>query len=161
VYHLELRQFPHNFRHFNLTEQALRETVLDAWTRDEWIEVGERKWNAQQASLTVIEGPALPVEQLSMGRGWSNALRQGTDVTAQLLASARARLGVGTAASPPTGGSEAGSQPPLEETLARQLLSILGENPGPLLRAWQLALEQHPDRSPSQCLASAEDFVRH
>lgn len=147
MYHLELRQFPHNFCHFNLTEQALRETVLDAWARGDWVEVGERKWNSQQANLTVIEGPELPVEQLSMGRGWRNALRQGTDVTAELLAGARARPGVP-------------GEPVAEEALARQLLSLLGENPGPLLRAWQLALEQHSDRTPSQCLASAEDFVR-
>ncbi|MGA9285845.1 MAG: hypothetical protein WBV85_10430 [Solirubrobacteraceae bacterium] len=211
MYHLELRQFPHNFCHFNLTEQALRETVLDAWARGESVEVGERLWNPQQANLIVIEGPELPVDQLSMGRGWRNALRQGTDVTAELLAGARARLGLvdtapadvpgqakepapGTARSAwaavvgpasgrargsgqqggavpgggatgpgtslPGGGAETGGQTPAEEVLARQLLSLLGENPGPLLRAWQLALEQHPDRTPSQCLALAEDFVR-
>jgi hypothetical protein len=211
VYHLELRQFPHNFCHFNLTEQALRETVLDAWTRGESVEVGERTWNSQQANLTVIQGPELPVDQLSMGRGWRNAVRQGTDVTAELLAGARTRLGLadaapadapgqnrepppGTARSawaamvgpasgrargsgqqggavqgggatgpnalPPGSGAETGGQAPVEDALARQLLSLLGENPAPLLRAWQLALEQHPDRTPSQCLASAEDFVR-
>ena len=161
MYHLELRQFPHNFCHFNLTEQALRETVLDAWARGDWVEVGERKWNSQQANLTVIEGPELPVEQLSMGRGWRNALRQGTDVTAELLAASRARVGVlGPSAFPPGGGAETGGQASGEEALARQLLALLGQNPGPLLRAWQLALERHPDRTPSQCLASAEDFVR-
>lgn len=147
MYHLELRQFPHNFCHFNLTEQGLRETVLDAWARGDWIEVGERKWSPQQAKLTVIEGPELPVEQLSMGRGWRNALRQGTDVTADLLAGART-------------GPDMSGEPVVEEILAQQLLSLLGENPTPLMRAWQLAMEQHPDRTPSQCLASAEDFVR-
>ncbi len=185
MYHIELRQFPHNFCHFNLTAQALHETFLDAWARGEWVEVGERRWNSHQANLTVIEGPELPVEQLSMGRGWRNALRQGTDVTDDLLAAARVRLGVadsdphvpgsrkGPAPDVPrsawaaitgpargTAGSEAADQPPIEEALVRQLLSLLGENPGPLLRAWLLALEQHPDRTPSQCLATAEDFVR-
>ncbi len=187
MYHLELRQFPHNFCHFNLTVQALRETVLDAWARGEWVEVGERRWNSQQATLTVIEGPELPLEQLSMGRGWRNALRLGTDVTAELLADARTRLSAtetgaidasghgkgpapGTArsawaaitgpSSTPAAAPPPGGQPAAEEALARQLLSLLGENPGPLLRAWQLALEQHPDRTPSQCLAAAEDFLR-
>lgn len=150
MYHLELRQFPHNFCHFNLTEQALRETVLDAWARGDWVEVGERKWNSQQATLTVIEGPELPVNQLSMGRGWRNALRQGTDVTAKLLAGAPVRLDVP---------AEPAIEEAIEEALARQLLSLLGDHPAHLLRAWQIALEQHPDRTPSQCLASAEDFV--
>ena len=202
MYHIELRQFPHNFCHFNLTSQALRETVLDAWARGQWVEVGERQWNPLQATLTVIEGPELSVGQLSMGRGWRSASRQGADVTADLLADAQERLGLadsapadaaGSPKGPPPGsarsawaaltgpssppasgpapaasegnplaasGSEAVAQPAAEEALARQLLSLLGPQPGPLLRAWQLALEQHPDRSPSQCLASAEDFVR-
>lgn len=186
VYHVELRQFPHNFCHFNLTAQALRETVLDAWARGEWVEIGERRWNPQQATLTVIEGPELPVQQLSMGRGWRNAVRQGTDVTATLLADARARLGFAESGpaevpepargpSPGTARSawaavtgparKASDRPALAgqagtgDHLVRQLLSLLGENPGPLLRAWQLAMEQHPDRTPSQCLAAAEDFV--
>jgi hypothetical protein len=215
MYHVELRQFPHNFCHFNLTEQALRATVLDGWARGEWVEVGERKWNSQQANLTVLEGPELPVEQLSMGRGWRNAVRQGTDVTADVLARARSRLGAaeqgstpaeadtapaGTARSAwaaivgpaqggaagrmpasaagpspasaamggtveptapqPVSGSEVPGRPPAEDDYARQLLSLLGEDPGALLRAWLLALERHPERTPSQCLALAEDFVR-
>jgi hypothetical protein len=200
VYHLELRQFPHNFCHFNLTAQGLRETVLDAWARGEWVEVGERRWNPQQATLTVLEGPELPLDQLSMGRGWRNALRHGADVTADVLADAQKRLGVEDTASADAQGSRkasvaksvwaattgpmpevaggpqsggvagpggvAGSGPHNvvgselhEEALARHLLYLLGESPGPLLRAWQLASEQHPDRTPSQCLASAEDFV--
>jgi len=214
VYHIELRQFPHNFSHFNLTAQALQETVLDAWARDQWVEVGERRWNPHQATLTVIEGPELPLEQLSMGRGWRNALRQGTDVTSDVLAEARLRLGVadpdpfasgsskhpaagapksawaaltgpsrgtpggtpggsgqqggaargaeaaGSRTRRPAGSSDTGDQPQIEQALAQQLLALLGRNPEPLLRAWQLASEQHPDRTPSQCLAAAEDFVR-
>ncbi|MGA7705183.1 MAG: hypothetical protein WB998_09845 [Solirubrobacteraceae bacterium] len=201
MYHVELRQFPHNFCHFNLTSQALRETVLDAWARGQWVEVGERRWNPLQATLTVIEGPQLSVSELSMGRGWRNASRQGTNVTADLLADARQRLGLadsvpadaaGALSGPPPGiarsawsaltgpssprasgpapaGTEGkqtsatpsgtGDQPAADEALVRQLLPLLGPHPGPLLRAWLLALEQHPDSTPSQCLALAEDFV--
>ncbi len=183
MYHLELRQFPHNFCRFNLTEHELRETVLDGWVRGEWIEIGERRWNAHQAHLKVLEGPELPVEQLSMGRGWRNAVRLGSDVTEQLLANARTRatpLGPRTidpaAVSEPAGVSGPGavSEPalsrsttafdateqPLRDSLAHELLTLLGDDPGPLLRAWQLALERHPDRTPSECLALAEDLVR-
>jgi hypothetical protein len=185
VYHLELRQFPHNFCRFNLTEPELHETVLDGWVRGEWIEIGERRWNFHQAHLKVLEGPELPVEQLSMGRGWRNAVRQGSDVTEQLLASARTRAtapgartiepGVGpvpaavfepgAASEPATVSGLATASDAIErklmiDSLARELLGLLGNDPGPLLRAWQLALERHPDRTPSECLALAEDLVR-
>ena len=60
VYHVELRQFPHNFCRFNLTERDLHEMILNAWARGDWIELGERKWSPHQASLKVIEGPELP-----------------------------------------------------------------------------------------------------
>src|ERR1700735_2005039 len=89
MYHVELRQFPHNFCRFNLSEAELREAVLDAWARGEWIEFGERKWNPQQAKLIVVEGPQIPREQRSMGRGWRIVEREGKDVTEQLLAATR------------------------------------------------------------------------
>jgi hypothetical protein len=170
MYHVELRQFPHNFCRFNLTEQELWETIVDAWVQGEWIEIGERKWSPHQATLTVLDGPQIPVEQLSMGRGWRNARRQSKDVTAELLAVAGQGLRVAPGAEPGAGsGRRARSpatpagpaRPALEpDRLARELLALLGEDPVPLIRAWQLALESHPDRAPSECLALAEDLLR-
>lgn len=166
MYHVELRQFPHNFCRFNLTERELRETILNGWACGEWIEVGERKWNSHQASLTVLEGPELPVQQLSLGRGWRNAVRQGSDVTKQLLASVSTKeTGAGPTTTEPariseSATSDANERKPAGDLLARELLALLGKDPVPLLRAWQLALERHPDRTPSECLALAEDFVR-
>jgi hypothetical protein len=164
VYHVELRQFPHNFCRFNLTEGQLREAVLGAWARGEWIEFGERKWNPQQAKLTVLEGPQIPLERLSMGRGWHVAAREGQDVTAQLLAAARTVnvTAAGSAATSEQARSQAAAAPGLDPStasLAAQLLVLLGEDPISLMRAWQLALERHPDRTPSECLALAEGFV--
>jgi hypothetical protein len=166
VYHVELRQFPHNSNRFNLTEGELRATILDAWSRGDWIEFGERKWSPHQATLTVLEGPELPLQQLSMGRGWRNAKRQSRDVTEELLAAARSASGstssagspssaelTQTATAPSPGASGA-------DRLAGDLLALLGPDPTPLLRAWQLALERHPDRTPSECLALAEDLLR-
>jgi hypothetical protein len=172
VYHVELRQFPHNFCRFNLTERELREMILDAWAQGDWIELGERKWNPQQANLRVLEGPRLPVEQLSMGRGWRNAVRQGQDVTERMILAARQapRLEQGVEPSPesgiraestaPSDSEQTRSRRPDAERLAAELLTLLGEDPIPLMRAWQLALEQHADRTPSECLALAEDLVR-
>jgi hypothetical protein len=164
MYHVELRQFPHNFCRFNLTETELREAVLDAWARGEWIEFGERKWNPQQAKLIVVEGPQIPLEQLSMGRGWRIVEREGKDVTERLIAAAHS-ANVSAAGSVPA--NEHGSPhaaavglDPALVSLVKELLGLLGEDPVPLMRAWQLALEGHPERTPSECLALAEGLVR-
>jgi hypothetical protein len=165
MYHVELRQFPHNFCRFNLSETELREAVIDAWVRGDWIEFGERKWNPQQAKLTVFEGPRIPLERLSMGRGWHIAEREGRDVTEQLLAAARSTsvFGAGSVAAGEPVTSQAAAtlgHDPVSASLATELIGLLGEDPIALMRAWQLALEGHPDRTPSECLALAEGLVR-
>ncbi len=186
MYHVELRQFPHNFCRFNLTERELHDTILDAWSRGEWIELGERKWNPHQAKLTVLEGPQLPVEQLSIGRGWRNAKRHGQDVTKQLLpgastvADAPAReywrrvVGPGATASAEqrpvaeqaavpdtTAGTGTESDARLAgDSLGLEVLAKLGTEPVPLTTVWQLARERYPERSASDCLKLAEFAVR-
>jgi hypothetical protein len=196
VFHIELRQFPHNFCRFNLTERQLRANVLDAWARGERVELGERRWEPDQASLTVLAGPRLQTQDLSMGRGWASAQRQGSDVTERMLEAVRAEQargpGAGGDAARPGGGvampaggavaagggaqtDAASSQGGVAaaqsaagrvaaaaglDAIAAQLGERLGEEPAPLMRAWQLALERHPDRTPSECLALAEELVR-
>jgi hypothetical protein len=67
VFHVELRQFPHNMCRFNLSERELLDTVVEAWARGEWIEFGERKWNPHQARLTAERRPELsPSEALAL-----------------------------------------------------------------------------------------------
>jgi hypothetical protein len=165
MYHVELRQFPHNFCRFNLTEQELREAVLDAWARGEWIEFGERKWNPHQAKLTVLEGPQIALERLSMGRGWHVAVREGKDVTEQLLATKHnvtdpdaENVFAGGRERP--GGAAVDSLDPEVASLVADVLQLLGADSISLMRAWQLALEGHPDRTPSECLVLAEGLVR-
>jgi 2-iminobutanoate/2-iminopropanoate deaminase len=88
VYHVELRHFPRNVCRFNLSAAELQATVLEPWAADRPFELGELQWDPRQARLTVFEGSLLPPDQLSMGRGWRTAQREGRDVTAQLLAAA-------------------------------------------------------------------------
>ena len=135
MYHIELRQFPHNTCRFNLTDVELR-VIVEPWAREKVVEVGERKWSSHQAKLTILEGPELALQQLSMGRGWRNAERESEDVTERVLALQAPR----TAAD-----SEAG-----------ELLSLLGADPAALLAAWRLAAERRPELAPSASLALAE-----
>lgn len=152
MFHIELRQFPHNFCRFNLSEAELRAGVLGPWSRGEQVDAGERRWDPRQASLTVIEGPRLSMSELAMGRGWRNAIRAGEDVTERLLGADRA--------SGPTMLTSADSATTATVAFGAELVALLGDEPLSLLRAWQLALERHPDRSPSECLALAEDLLR-
>ena len=153
MFHIELRQFPHNMCHFNMTEQELFAQILDGWAQEQWIEMGDRKWNPHQSKLIVLEGPRIPVEQLSMGRGWPTAQRQGEDVTERVIARAKQAsqpLAAQPAMAPPT----VAAAPP--EGSLEQLRALLGDDPVALLQAWRLAAERRPEMAPSEALALAE-----
>jgi hypothetical protein len=170
MYHLELRQFPHNLCRFNLTEQDLR-ALLAPWVREKPVELGERKWSPHQATLTVLEGPRLELAQLSMGRGWRAAQRASEDVTATVMAEAGEALGAEpsgaaagavTAQSPPgVSGSRPDTPAPSDSlTLGVQLATLLGEDPAGLLAAWREASARSPGLSPSEALARGEATLR-
>jgi hypothetical protein len=171
VYHVELRQFPHNVCRFNLTEQELQATVVERWAQEQWIEVEGRKWSPHQARLTVLRGPRVPLEQLSMGRGWRAAQRDSQDVTADVLVAAKqAAAGAGAQAQPMLAGGEMAPPPPgvvlpgtdealLADSLGLELLAALGVRGAPLRRAWELAGERHPQRTAGERLVLAERAI--
>jgi hypothetical protein len=171
MYHVELHQFPHNMSRFNLTDAELG-AIVQPWVREQVVDFGERKWSPHQARLTILEGPRIPLEQLTMGRGWRAAQRQGEDVTERVLAGAREALAVAASPGPPPDASRqqpadtlaAGSpqQPaqgvPLADPLALgvQLASLLGEDPAQLLSAWKEVAARSSGLAPSESLALAE-----
>lgn len=89
MFHVELRQFPHQTRTFNLTREELDERILKPWMAREPIELNEYKWLPDRASLTIYEGPLLGVAEMGLGRGWQNVTRGGRDVTEEMLIEAR------------------------------------------------------------------------
>ncbi len=139
MYHLQLRQSFHNFNHFNVDEAELR-ALVEPWVREQAIELGERKWSPQQAKLRILEGPHLPIEELSLGRGWRTAERASKDVTERVIAQAKQTAGPGAVQA----ASDAGLTP------------LLGADPAALLAAWRLAAERRPELAPSEALALAE-----
>jgi hypothetical protein len=154
MYHLELRQFPHNVCRFNLTEPEIRAVAMP-WVRGQIVDVGERKWSPHQAKLTILEGPRLASGQLTMGRGWRAAERQGKDVTERVLAAAKEAARAEAAQVAVSAPADAGAlADPLG--LGVQLASLLGQDPATLLAAWRLAAAQHPGLPPSESLARAE-----
>ena len=164
MYHIELRHFPHNVCRFNLGEAQMR-AIVEPWAREQWVEVGEQRWDPRQAKLTVLEGPELPLDQLALGRGWRAAQRQGEDVTQRVLAAAREAASVAAQAVNATPAGAAAQAPggagPLADPLALgvQIAALLGPDPMRLLDAWRATAASAPELAPSESLARAEQAV--
>ena len=94
-YHIELRQFPRNFCRFNLTGPEIGAIAL-TWAQEQMLELGDQKWSpAPGDDHRSSKGPQIPIERLSMGRGWPTAQREGEDVTERVLAEARQAIAQG------------------------------------------------------------------
>lgn len=89
MFHIELRQFPHVARAFNLSREELDRRFLGPWARDQTVPLNDRRWAPDRARLTVYEGPELRQDEIGLGRGWQNAVKSGEDVTARVMAQAR------------------------------------------------------------------------
>ena len=89
VFHVELRQFPHQTRAFNLTREELDARIVGPWIAGEAIELNEYRWLPDRATLTIYEGPLLGVADMGLGRGWQNVTRKGREVTQEVLIEAR------------------------------------------------------------------------
>jgi hypothetical protein len=165
MFHIELRQFPHNVNRFNLDQAGLW-AVLEPWVRDQAVELGDRRWSPLQTTIKVIEGPEIPLDQLTMGRGWRAAEREGEDVTDYVLAQAREAV---ASASPGTTAQAAGMahapaaavQTPAASSpggLAAgvELAGLLGADAVRLLAAWSEIAARAPALAPSESLALAE-----
>jgi hypothetical protein len=177
-YHLELRQFPHLARRFNQSEQQVL-ALAKPWVGEEWIEEAERKWNINEATLTILEGPKLSMADLAMGRGWRNAQRRSDDVTERVLGAFRKDdggaggggsrdgrrgpgvVGAGSAATGETSGAPSAAELALlGDSLGLELLASLDEGPIVPARVWRLAQERLPDRPLADALALADAAVR-
>jgi hypothetical protein len=164
MYHVELRHFPHNMARFNLTDAELG-AIVEPWVRDQMVEFGERKWSPQQAKITIFEGPRMPLDQLTMGRGWRAAERESENVTDAVLAAARDALAAAAPArtpAPPVSAEPASANGALADPLALgvQLASLLGDDPAGLLAAWRDVAARATGLSPSESLALAERQLR-
>jgi hypothetical protein len=183
TYHVELRDFPRTLTRFNQSGQQLGAIVLP-WVENRIVEMDDDKWAPWQSTITIVEGPPIPLGGLSMGRGWKTALREGTDVTDRVLAEARQAIADGSAspqAAAPDGappavapdepavdypsmapahqtapaGVPAGSA---EDAVATDpgMADLLGSEPERLLAAWRAVVARTGGLAPSESLALAE-----
>jgi hypothetical protein len=139
VFHVELRQFPHQARAFNLSRDELDARILAPWAAGEAVALDERRWSPERARLTIYEGPYLASDQLGMGRGWQNVTRDGEDVTARLMAEV--------------------VQPAPVTELKREVLDRCAYGPVQLGRLVELTGERYPQSRVSERLALCEQAV--
>lgn len=142
VYHVELRQFPHVARIFNLSRDELESRFVSPWVGGAIIDHEDRRWAPERSRLKVLEGPELRPDELGMGRGWTTATRSGTDVTDAVIAQARR-------------GAEAR---PEVETLKAAIGEVAGTPLG-FQDVMALAAAAHPHWRASQQLELAEQAV--
>jgi hypothetical protein len=161
MFHVEMRQFPHNFCRFNLGEAELR-AIVDPWVREQVVDFGERRWRPHEAQLTILEGPELALGELTMGRGWRAAQRAGEDITERVLAAAsvaaQAAAAQASEAAIARVAARAASTAALSDPLSvgMQLAALLGPDAARLLDAWKATAASSPALPPSQALALAE-----
>ena len=79
MFHVELRQFPHVARAFNLTREELDVRFARPWASGAVIAYDDRRWAPERARLTVYEGPQLRTSEIGMGRGWSTVAKTARD----------------------------------------------------------------------------------
>ncbi len=92
-FHIEVSSGLQRARSFNLGAEELRHTVLEPWLSGRPVLLGDRKWDAEESELRILEGSELSNPELSFGQGWANAERVSEDVTRPLLEAARDRHG--------------------------------------------------------------------
>ncbi len=88
MFHVELRQFPHVARAFNLTREELDQRFARPWVSGTEVEHDEHRWTPGKAKLTIYEGPRLGLEELGLGRGWATVGKSAQEVTETVLAEA-------------------------------------------------------------------------
>jgi len=174
TYHLEMRNFPRVQTRFNQSGEEVGAIVL-LWVQDQIVEVEEEKWAPWESTITIIEGPPIPVGGLSLGRGWNTAQREGTNVTERILDEARKALSDGSAQTQPSADPRVEAAVPASSDRAAEdypsltgapvaapeqppgeIAGLLGAEPGRLLAAWRSVSNRTGGLAPSESLALAE-----
>jgi hypothetical protein len=143
AYHVELRRSLRRAWLFNLDAEALREQVLNPWSSGAGVEVADRRWDVQESTIRVLEGPHLAAADLAHGQGWNRAEHVSRDVTQEVLAA-----GAATVVSPTRAGHELGVG------LLREL-GVAAVDWGEV-RASLLAGGPHPGADAALVMAAAE-----
>jgi hypothetical protein len=101
VYHVQIRDGHEIARAFNLDLATVQRQFLEPLSGDRLFKYADKEWDPRRIRLTVLEGRKLHNSDMMIGRGWQSAEKDGTDVTAEVLAQGSGRS---TAPPPPITG---------------------------------------------------------
>lgn len=142
MFHLELRQFPHVARAFNLSREELDLRFARPWVSGAPVIHEDRHWSPDKARLTIFEGPELRPEDMGLGRSWANVGRTSQEVTETVLAEA-----------------ERGAEGRSTVGLFKATLRDAAQTPISLHNVMELAIAEYPSWRASEQLALAEQAV--
>lgn len=117
MFHVELRQFPHTARAFNLSRERLHGQILVPWVRGKFVELDSQTFAPERAKLKIYEGPELQTVDMGMGRGWQNVMRKGEDVTDRELKAAATAVQASESAAAPASATSVASAAPRTESI--------------------------------------------
>jgi hypothetical protein len=143
MFHVELRQFPHVARAFNLTREDLDARIARRWVQGQVVELNDRQWAPERAKLEIYEGRALATEEIGLGRGWANVTRTGAKVTDRVLSEVR----------------QAVESPPALQQLKQEVTARSAQRPLGIDEVLQLTARLDPDAPESERLALASRAV--
>jgi hypothetical protein len=143
VFHVELRQFPHVARAFNLTRNELEARILGPWVRKGAATLDDRRFTRDRGKIKIYQAPELGGEQLGLGRGWSNVSRTGDEVTGAMLEAAQREA----------------TRDPAVEQLKDELLARAQALALPLSDAVRVAVALQPAVASSTALSRAEQAI--
>ncbi len=142
MFHLELRQFPHVARAFNLSREELDARFARPWASGTSVRYEDYAFDPDKGRLTVYEGPELLPEDMGLGRSWANVGRTSQDVTETILAEA-----------------ERGTESRSAVEMFKVIVRGAARAPIAFPEVVALASAEHPGRRASECLAMAEQAV--
>jgi hypothetical protein len=142
VFHLEMRQFPHVARVFNLSRVQLDTRFASPWVNGTVIEHEDRRFAPERARLTIYEGPVLRSDEIGLGRGWSAVTKSSQEVTETVLREA-----------------QRGAQASSAVQAFKAALRAAAATPVTFVEVVALAGRDYPHWRASQTLALAEQAV--
>ncbi len=142
MFHLELRQFPHVARAFNLSREELDRRFARPWVTGIEIEHDDRRWAPAKAKLVIYEGRSWASRSSASGAAGPRWARTALEVTETVLA-------------------EAGRDAEGRSTLEVVKAAVRGAARTPLALPEVIAMigADYPSWRPSEQLAMAEQAV--
>lgn len=145
-FHVELKDGREVVRAFNLSEDDVRQQLIDPLRAGVPFLFREQEFDPRRSRIVIIEGAHLAPGELGLGLGWTNAVKRGEDVTERFLSATGA-------AQPP------GVTLELSRRLKDRIAGRVAAGPLPLGDSLALTADLLPGHRVSERLAAVELVV--